>query len=148
MTNTRIGHMLAAAREQATSDQLRSLPDRLVGWKPLPPLLLLAALSTIFIFANDRGTFYRPGHHSNSSMFTLSIATNLSPEHNFALFHQENITGYQPYSRFPIGSYALVKLAILPFTPDISTKSTLPECRGRLIPTGARMKLAQSQARR
>lgn len=148
MTNTRIGHMLAAAREQTTSERLRSLPDRLTDWKPLPPLLLLAALSTIFIFANDRGTFYRPGHHSNSSMFTLSIATNLSPEHNFALFHQENITGYQPYSRFPIGSYALVNLAILPFTPDISTKSTLPECRGRLIPTGARMKLAQSQARR
>ena len=126
MTNTRIGHMLATAREQTTSEQLRSLPDRLVGWGPLPPLLLLAALSTIFIFANDRGAFYRPGHHNNFSMLTLSLATNLSPEHNFLLtqyltFDQSTgETGYWPYGRFPIGNYALLKIAGLPFESDLS----------------------------
>ena len=118
--------MLAAAREQATSEQLRSLPDRLVGWRPLPPLLLLAALSTIFIFTNDRGAFYRPGHHNNFSMLTLSLATNLSPDHNFLLtqyitFDQSTgEPGYWPYGRFPIGNYALLKIAGLPFESDLS----------------------------
>ena len=126
MTNTRIGHMLAAAREQATPERLRSLPDRLVGWRPLPPLLLLAALSTIFIFANDRGAFYRPGGHNNVSELTLSIATNLSPEHNFILteyFAFDESTGeagYVPYSRFPIGNYVILKIAGLAFESDIS----------------------------
>ena len=122
MTSTRIGHILATAREQATSEQLRSLPDRLIGWRPLPPLLLLAALSTVFIFANDRGAFYRPGHHSEATMHTLAIATNLSPEHNFLLYNQYRNDGsqYQAYGRFPIGTYALVKLAIIPFRADIS----------------------------
>ena len=126
MTNTRIGHMLAAAREQATSERLRSFSERLIDWRPLPPLLLLAALSTIFIFANDRGAFYRPGHHNNFSMLTLSLATNLSPEHNFLLtqyltFDQTTgETGYWPYGRFPIGNYALLKIAGLPFESDLS----------------------------
>ena len=125
MTNTRIGHMLAATREQAAPERLRPLPDRLVGWRPLPPLLLLAALSTVFIFANDRGAFYRPGHHSEATMHTLSLATNLSPDHNFLLYNhvRETETGYHDvYSRFPIGTYALVKLAILPFRSDISNQ--------------------------
>ena len=126
MTNTRIGQRLAAAREQATSEQLRSLSERLIDWKPLPPLLLLAALSTIFIFSNDRGAFYRPGHHNNFSMLTLSLATNLSPDHNFLLtryitFDQTTgETGYWPYGRFPIGNYALLKIAGLPFESDLS----------------------------
>lgn len=122
MTNTRIGHLLAAAREQALQKRLDPIAERLVQWRPLPPILLLAALSTVFIFANDRGVFYRPGHHNDTSMQTLSIATNLSPEHNFLLFHHRNEKGYRAYSRFPVANYAIVKLAILPFSPDLSSQ--------------------------
>lgn len=122
MANTRIGHMLAAAREQQLRERLDSIAERLVHWGPLPLILLLAALSTVFIFGNDRGVFYRPGHHTDTSMQTLSIATNLSPEHNFILYHHRNEHGYRSYSRFPIANYAIVKLAILPFGPDLSNQ--------------------------
>ncbi len=126
MTNTRIGHMLAAAREQTTPERLRSLPDRLVGWRPLPPLLLLAALSTVFIFANDRGNFYRPGSHDYVTADHLGIAKNLSPQHNFLMFrfqqfHNGEIV-YHPYNRFPIGTHALVKLVIFPFQHGSSSE--------------------------
>ena len=30
----------------------------------LPPLLLLSALSTVFLFGHDRGHFYRPRLHN------------------------------------------------------------------------------------
>lgn len=53
-------------------------------------------------------------------MLTLSIATNLSPDHNFLLYQYRDENGYIPYSRFPVGNYAILKLAIMPFRPDIS----------------------------
>ena len=43
MTNTRIGHVLAAARAQALRDGRQAIPERLASWKPLPLLLLLLA---------------------------------------------------------------------------------------------------------
>ena len=57
----------------------------------------------------------------------LAIAENLSPKHHFLMFtHQVlNSNGnpaYKPYNRFPIGSFALIKLAILPFGDDLSAK--------------------------
>ena len=125
MTNTRIGHMLAAAREQVR-DGPRAIPERLASWKPLPLLLLLAALSTVFIFSNDRGAFYRRGHHDYVTADHLGIAKNLSPQHNFLMFRfqqiENNETTYHPYNRFPIGTHALVKLVTLPFKHGSSTE--------------------------
>ena len=101
------------------------------GWRRSanPPLaLLLLALSTLFLFANDRGHFYRPGHHDWNSAKYLALAENLSPEHNFALFHSlkpdqdGNPAPHFFYHRFPIGGFALIKLAILPFGDDLSAK--------------------------
>ena len=53
-------------------------------------------------------------------MLTLSVTTNLSPEHNFLLYQYRDENGYVPYSRFPVGNYAILKLATMPFRPDIS----------------------------
>ena len=92
------------------------------------PLLLLLALSTAFLFGNDRrDSFYRPGLHNWNTAVYLTRATNLSPEHNFLLFESrtfdaDGVPLYQPYSRFPIGGYALIKLAILPFGDDLVAK--------------------------
>ena len=120
MTNTRISHLLAAAREQALRKRLDPIVERLVDWRPLPPILLLAALSTVFIFSNDRGNFYRTGHHDYVTADHLGIARNLSPAHNFLMFRFQALThdgvAYQPYNRFPIGAHALIKLFILPFS--------------------------------
>ena len=93
----------------------------------LPVVLLLLALSTVFLFGNDRGHFYRPGHHDWLSAYQLALATNLSPQHNFLLLTFRTLDTddkpfYATYARYPIGSYALMKLAILPFWNDLSAK--------------------------
>ncbi len=93
----------------------------------LPLLLLLSALSTVFLFGNDRGQFYRPGFHNTLSAYQLVVAANLSPEHNLLMFHNQTLDkdgtpSYAPYNRFPLGGYALIKLAILPFGNDFSAR--------------------------
>ena len=57
----------------------------------LPTLLLLLALATVFLFGNDRGHFYQPGFHNEVSANHLSVAENLSPEHNFLGFYHQTL---------------------------------------------------------
>ena len=103
---------------------------RLNGGVLLPLVLLLLALSTVFAFANDRGYFYHPdsdSHHNFVSSEHLAVAVNLSPKHRFLLFHHKTIDWggeptYAPYNRFPIGGYASIKLATLPFEGNKSTQ--------------------------
>ncbi len=111
--------------------QARLLPDKLKLWVnrvSLPFLLLLLALSIVFLFGNDRGLFYRPGLHDWNSSQTLAFAENFSFKHNFLIFHNHtldaegNLTYDYLYNRFPLGGYALIKLAILPFGDDLSAK--------------------------
>ena len=96
------------------------LPGRLT-------LLLLLALSTLFLCSVDKGYFHRPVNHDWNSVINLAIAENLSPDHGFRLFRalRPGLGGapeYEMYSRFPVGGYALVKLAILPFGNDLSAR--------------------------
>lgn len=93
----------------------------------LPLILLLIALSTVFLFGNNRGYFYRPGLHNGMSSNHLAVAANISYKHNFLGFLRqmldENGThAYSPYNRFPVGGYALIKLAILPFDGNLSAQ--------------------------
>ena len=87
--------------------------------------LLLLALASVFAFGGDRSQFYRPTVHDDISGQTLTLAANLAPEHRFLGFLRRPLDEagepeYYPYNRFPIGSYALVKLAILPFGDDFA----------------------------
>ena len=93
-------------------------------WRFLPLLLLLAALSTVFFFGNDRGYFYRVESISDNYMM---LAANISYEHNFLGFHRETLDfdglrRYEVYNRFPIGGLLLIKLFILPFGDDLSAQ--------------------------
>ena len=93
----------------------------------LPLLLLLSALSTVFLFGHDRGFFYRSTAHNAVSARHLVVAENLSPEHNFRMFYHQTLDkdgtpSYVPYNRFPLGGYALIKLAILPFGDGLVAK--------------------------
>ena len=90
----------------------------------LPLALLLLALSTMFIFGGDRGSFYkRDGSpHNGISARTIALAANLSPQHDFLLFESRDESSYTPYNRFPIGAYALIKLAISPFGDDLTAQ--------------------------
>ena len=88
------------------------------GWLPLA--ILLAAMASVFALGGDRGYFYRGDVHGEASVRTLAIAEFLSPAHGFRLTRSvwRDADGgfeYGPYSRFPIGGYALIKLAILPY---------------------------------
>lgn len=93
----------------------------------LPPLLLLAALATVFLLDKDRGQFYRPGFHNTVSANHIALAANLSPARNFAgikryLLDENGALGYDLYNRFPPGGYLLIKLAMLPFSDDLSAR--------------------------
>ena len=86
----------------------------------LPLVLLLLALSTVFIFGGDRAYFYRCCEHNGLSSQHLALAVNLSPEHGFLQFErrvmdEDGAIHYKPYNRFPIGGYASMKVASLPF---------------------------------
>ena len=87
--------------------------------------LLFLALSALIVFSGDRGDFYRPDRHTHDSAQTLSMAGNLSPDHNFLLVRLARLTGYGDlsyitYGRFPIGGPVLAKLVGLPFGEDLS----------------------------
>lgn len=90
-------------------------------------LVLLCALSTLMLFGSDRRHLSRPGHHSQVSMEHFAIARNLSPAHNFLMFKaltlkNDGTIGYLVHNRFPIGGYALIRLAILPFENDLAAQ--------------------------
>jgi len=103
---------------------LASLQSR--AW--LPPALLLLALSSLFLFDSSRGHFRGTGGiHDQLSAKNMAIVENLSIDHHFLTFirqipETDGKPNYDLYSRFPIGSYALIKLAILPFGDGLSAK--------------------------
>ena len=94
-----------------------------------PLLLLLLALSTLFIFDGVWNYPFRLNIPADpTSQRALQQAENLSPEHNFRLFIAQYPSGdgvpdYEPYSRFPVGGTALIKLVMLPFGDDWPAKS-------------------------
>ena len=89
--------------------------------RPLMPwLVLLAAMTAVFVFGHDRSHFYRTGHHDWLSSHGLALAANFSPDHAFLMFQRQTLDpeldfGYRLYNRFPPGAFALTALAIAPF---------------------------------
>ncbi len=106
---------------------LRSLQERinrLYSSTRLPAVLLLAALASLFVFQNDL-TGFQSGHHGFLSSHGMAIAANLSPDHNFLMFtrmkqEEGGTVSYDVYNRFPIGAFAVIRLATLPFHNDLS----------------------------
>ncbi len=88
---------------------------------------MLLALAAVFLFEPDRGHFYPIELHNGVSPRHLTVASNMSPDHNFLGFYRQTLNSdgaasYEPYNRFPIGGYLLIKLVILPFGYDLSTQ--------------------------
>ena len=116
-------------------------------------LLLLLALSTLFLGSVDKGYLYRPpGDHDWLSAMNLVIADNLSPDHGFRLFlglrpGPGDAPAYEMYGRFPVGGYALIKLAILPFGNDLSAKILAARMLMLLLFSAAALLAFQSLAR-
>ena len=94
---------------------------------PVHLALLLLALSTVFVSGHDRGSFYRSWLHNAITSNHLTVAANLSPEHDFLGFRHQTLNRkgerhYEWYNRFPIGGSLLVKAAISPFPDDLSAQ--------------------------
>ena len=94
--------------------------------RTLPWMVLLLALSTVFVLGHEgRDLLYRAGHHGAGTSDFLTISRNLSPEHDFLMFQREiqrpdGTRTYLPYGGFPIGGFALIKLAVSPFDGSLS----------------------------
>ena len=95
--------------------------------RTLPLLLLLVALSVVFLSSYDRGHFYRSGFHDNTTSNYLAQAANISAEHNFMGFKSKslNVDGtvsFDVYNRFPVGGRLLLMLTHLPFENDLKAQ--------------------------
>ena len=88
-------------------------------------VLLLLALSVVFIAGSDSEHFYRwDFDRGGISLNHLTVAQNRSYEHGFAGFYYQFVdlaggTAYKPYNRFPIAGSLLLKAATLGFPDDI-----------------------------
>ena len=94
-------------------------------WRAVLPLvMLLAGVSTVFLFSGDRDYFYR---ESWISTHQFAIASNLSPAFNFMQFEYKIMDGVGNLShslagRFPLGGYALIRLVTFAFDNNMSTQ--------------------------
>lgn len=90
----------------------------------MPLVMLLAGVSTVFLFSGDRDYFYRQNWVSSHQ---LAIAGSLSPATNFMQYDSKILDGfgnfsYALYGRFPLGGYALIKLVTFAFDNNMSTQ--------------------------
>ena len=94
----------------------------------LPLLVLLLALSSVFLFSNERGHFYRYSAHGVISGNYMAIIANLSLEDGLLGYYHERLvsddgaTRYHLNNRFPLGGFILTKLATLPFGGSLSAQ--------------------------
>ena len=98
-------------------------------WRPsaLPLALLFLALATVFLFGGGRGHFYHERGHDHITWNHMTVAENLSPEHDFLGFYYLTLEDggnrtYVPYNRFPVLGHVLIKLVTLPFPDDPSAR--------------------------
>ena len=102
-----------------------SILQRLARWRDwLPLAILLVALASAFALSGDR-PYQRDGVANEMASEDLAVAGNLSPDHYFRLAtriwrNEDGGFEYELFGRFPIGRYALIKLASLPFESDFS----------------------------
>ena len=92
-------------------------PGRRVG---LPPVLLLLGLCALFLLGGDREYFYRGDVHDWNSSKAMALAENVFKHKLLIFFYRSRdadgrVSYPEPYSRFPVGGFVLIKLAMLPF---------------------------------
>jgi len=92
-------------------------------------LIILFVSLIVLIFQNDKFGFEK-GHHGFLSSHGASIARNLSSDNHFLMFtsrwmdSNDNIQ-FRAYSRFPITSFLLLKVAMSIAGPDLSMQISI-----------------------
>ena len=93
-------------------------------WPPAVGLLL--ALFTVFLFVGEGDHFHKGEMHNEFTAKNMALAANLSAERGFLFLTMrraaDGTVRYKTYNRFPIGSFVLIKLAMLPFEGDSSAQ--------------------------
>ena len=92
----------------------------------LPLLLLAVGWASVLVCNADRAHYYTPIGHQDAR--NLAIAETLSPRHNFQMFrglsfHDDGTPVPDVYSRFPVGGFALIKVATMAFGDDLAAKA-------------------------
>ena len=92
----------------------------------LPLLLLAVGWASVLVCNADRAHYYAPIGHQDAR--NLAIAETLSPRHNFQMFrglsfHDDGTPAPDVYSRFPVGGFALIKVATMAFGDDLAAKA-------------------------
>ena len=92
----------------------------------LPLLLLAVGWASVLVCNADRAHYYAPIGHQDAR--NLAIAETLSPRHNFQMFrglsfHDDGTPVPDVYSRFPVGGFALIKVATMAFGDNLAAKA-------------------------
>ncbi len=98
---------------------------RVLASTRLPPLLLGLALAWTLLLNADRAHYYAPLDWE--TVKNMAIAENLSPRNYSGMFIYQSFDdngepSYEAYNRFPVGGFALIKLAALPFGENMLAK--------------------------
>ena len=98
-------------------------------WREIVPCaVLLLALSSLFLFSGDRGYFHRHHFVDWVSARALAQSAGLSMLNGFAVQVTQTKRGKDgaisrnTYQRFPVATYALVRLAIAPFEHSLAAQ--------------------------
>jgi tetratricopeptide (TPR) repeat protein len=88
--------------------------------------ILIAVSFSVFVFQNDKNGFEK-GHHGFLSSHGAVLARNLSGDHFFLLYTSKEIDSkgkieFQTYSRFPVTTFFLLKMAMGVVGNDLSMK--------------------------
>ncbi len=83
-------------------------------------LVILLLVGFVVLFFENYNISFQQGHHGFLSSHGITLATNISAENNFLMFHNLSIDGqgnqlYNAYNRFPITSFLILKIFMLPF---------------------------------
>ncbi|MBU0975173.1 MAG: hypothetical protein ABIE03_04050 [Patescibacteria group bacterium] len=86
-------------------------------------VILLLVFLSIIVFQHTKAGFMA-GHHAWLSTHGLTLASNISPKYNFLMFSAKNYSTeniqYEPYNRFPIFPFLMIKGVTAPLYGDFS----------------------------
>ncbi|MEA3497130.1 MAG: hypothetical protein U9R42_13970, partial [Bacteroidota bacterium] len=90
-------------------------------------IIILVLASFYIIVFQKTNIGFQAGHNGFLSSHGITIAKNLSSKHNFLMFHKmsldkEGNSIYSAYNSFPITTFAIIKLSMLPFPDNLSNQ--------------------------
>jgi hypothetical protein len=104
--------------------QMEKMLTRIHHSTRIPLVLVVVGMISVFVYQHDQLGFQQ-GHYGFLSSHGMALTSNLSAEHGFLLFNSMSKAAdgsivYEAYSRFPVFSFAIIRLFTYPFRHDLS----------------------------